>query len=422
MRNLTIVESVSTPLDISRVEAAGLRGLGRRLAGSKEFWGTAAQEVSDTALNLEDERSVIKCIPREDGRYTVTVSEAIGIVAMQDLVLVVNPKIPWDHFRYLLVRSSSFPRFADDPLTAAADESLWELVTQWFVTALERVLRAGLLSDYEERSELLSVARGQIRPTETALEYYQGNVALACDYEEFDVDSPLNRVLRAAALCIARAPVLTNELRWKARRALRRLDHIGDLREGDLLVEVDRRSAFYADALLLARHVLSATGRRTEQGSERAWSFLVRTPDLVEEAIRNILADGLSDLLKVWKHRMYLGASGLHLSPDLIFGQIAVGDVKYRLSRPEWVRSDIYQLTTFATAFERRHAGLFSFVIEGAEDLLPIKLGSVSLRSFHWDASPLADPHTSAGSIVRGASDWLRTASSASASVVAGDS
>jgi 5-methylcytosine-specific restriction enzyme subunit McrC len=312
------------------------------------------------------------------------------------------------HFVYLLARCSIFPHVAEGVAEVQTDATLWEVVAAWYVNALERVLRIGLLSDYQEVSDELQMVRGIVRPMESATRYYSGSTALVCDYEEYDVDSPLNRVLRAAALQVARAPLEDDLLRRRARRALARLDHVGELRVGDLDVQPDRGSWFYRDAHLLARRVLAGTGTVAAIGSQKGWTFLVRTPEPMEEAVRNILRVGLLGKISVEKRGRKLGESGLGLNPDLVFGSVAVGDVKYRVSAAKWERSDIYQLTTFATGYGVESAGLFTFSTSGPIGLPEVPVGPVRLCAFFWDASENTDPAASSEAVVAQAEWWLK--------------
>ena len=51
------------------------------------------------------------------------------------------------------------------------------------------------------------------------------------------------------------------------------------------MVQTDRRSAHYADALVLARHILEATGRSLPKGLKPVWTFLIHTPAVVEAGL-----------------------------------------------------------------------------------------------------------------------------------------
>jgi 5-methylcytosine-specific restriction enzyme subunit McrC len=286
-------------------------------------------------------------------------------------------------------------------------------VASWFLTSLEVLLRKGLLSDYQEENDFLPAVRGSIRVGETALAYYQGNALIACDYDEFGPDTPLNRVLRAASQAVAQASFLDLGLRRRARRALARLEDVGQLRRADLRTALDRRTARYQAPLALARHVLTATGRTFEAGSHNAQTFLIRTPELVEDAVRQILHGGLAHLVPVKKKGLQLVGSKLRLTPDLVFGSIAVGDVKYKLLGNDWKRTDLYQVVSFATGYRVEHAAVVTFSATSGQLVPAVQVGDVTLRAITWDCSHNSTPEAAARTMLDQATRWLTAAQAA---------
>jgi 5-methylcytosine-specific restriction endonuclease McrBC regulatory subunit McrC len=129
------------------------------------------------------------------------------------------------------------------------------------------VLRLGLVRDYEVfRREEPSV-RGRVALFPTATLYYAGRLAFDCEYDEFTFNTPLNRMIRAAAQAVVAAPMLAQETRSRGIRVAARVEDADDLRAGDLGVEVDRRSAHYREPILLAR--AAATAPRSDAFSWR---------------------------------------------------------------------------------------------------------------------------------------------------------
>ena len=181
------------------------------------------------------------------------------------------------------------PCLAERGALASAETSLWELVARASVHATEEVLRRGLLSGYRDLDDEPRLVRGRIRTLPTARNYYAGRLALACTYEEFDVDTPFNRVLKAAARSISGSAALPFQVRRLARRVVGRMDDVGPLERDDLHVPLERRLGHYRDAVDLACHVLRGQGRGISSGGLQAWSFLIRTPEMIETGLRNLL-------------------------------------------------------------------------------------------------------------------------------------
>ena len=118
------------------------------------------------------------------------------------------PKIPEHHLLYLFSQSDAFPRFDDGRGGGTASPSLWALIAEWYARATERVLRQDLIRDYETFGDEVASVRGTIATAATASAYYAGRVRFVFEFEEFEVDTPLNRVLKAAAAAILGSPRL----------------------------------------------------------------------------------------------------------------------------------------------------------------------------------------------------------------------
>jgi len=398
-----LTESRPGLIDLNSDAAAALNDLGRRLASSSRFWGDPDDE-NDTSTD----RSVVRCVHRGDHWYEVTVVDAVGLIAAGDLLIEVHPKIDLAHLVHLLIHSDAVPRTASIAASASADTPLWELVARWYVDALEAVLRRGLVLDYRTESDLAPSVRGQLLPTETAHAYYSGRIGIASVYDEFDEDTALNRVLLAASKVITGTPGLEALTRRRARTASARMDHIGPLSPGDMDVTTDRRSQYYSTALALARHVLDGTGRSLISGVVPAQSFLIRTPELVESGIRAILAEALAELLPVIKRGRQLSDSRLTLNPDLVFGNVAIGDVKYRLIGGDWNRRDLYQIVAFATAFGVQRAALIAFGVDVAAPPA-LRFSNLNVQLFRWMVDREYSPTRAADELSREIRQWLCT-------------
>ena len=102
----------------------------------------------ETARDEEEEsqpgRSLIRCRPTAGQAYGLTVSGAVGAIAVGDLQVIVRPKIPMDHFIYLLDRSGQLPRLDATKAALATDDSFWDLVARWYLDQLQQVVGRSL--------------------------------------------------------------------------------------------------------------------------------------------------------------------------------------------------------------------------------------------------------------------------------------
>jgi 5-methylcytosine-specific restriction endonuclease McrBC regulatory subunit McrC len=343
----------------------------------------------------------------EPGTWEVTVRDAIGLISTPDCQLLVEPKIPRDQLLYLLGLSGAIPRLAEDRGWISEGADLWELIATWFLRAAETVLRRDLLRDYLNYDDELQVVRGSVDPIPSVRDLYRGRLALHCTYDELGIDTPLNRMLLAASRAIARSGELGWPLRRRAMRVISRMDDVGDLEDGDLSARPDRRTAHYADSLTLARHILRGDRRTLEHGGQSAWTFLIRTPEMVEEGIRNALAARLP-------HRSIRAASislsGTHrtANPDILLDEgLAVADVKYKLWDGDWNRPDLYQAIAFAAAVRTPHAAIVGFSGADAVPIPPVQWGDVELRALHWNTDTAITPEQAGDDLADRVEEWL---------------
>jgi hypothetical protein len=399
MRIVPLVESRPERLGLTAGEATALRQAGHRLASERDWWGSNGPPP---------ERTVIQCEWLTGDEWRVTITNAVGVIVIGDtLQLTVTSKIPERHLLYLFGQSDVFPRFDDEQGHGAPHPSLWEVIAEWFVRATERVLRQELIRDYEPCLDELTSVRGQVAVLQTADAYYAGRLGCVCEFDEFAVDTPLNRVLKAAASAVLASPRLIRDVRRRARSLLLRMTDVGMLRPADLVVPLDRRTGHYTVAHTLGRHVLRGVGRSLSAGNVTVWTFLVRTPELVETGLRRLIERAIPDY-GVTKRGLRLRPTAMTLNPDLVFGStLALADVKYKLATDEWKRSDLYQVVAFATAYRVAHAAIIEFERPGSRALPELLVGDVNVRHLIWPADDDLSPIEAASCIVTSIRGWL---------------
>jgi 5-methylcytosine-specific restriction enzyme subunit McrC len=382
-------------------QATAFGELGKTLGSKKEWWG----DDDDSSTGVA-EKSIIHCSPRVDGRWDVTVLNAVGIITTDDLDLFVEPKIPIAHVVHLFSCSDQFPRLTDSRLKTqiATGDLLWHALAHWFIWSVEQVLRGELIRDYRPTSQALPQARGHINVFATTQNFLAGRLRIECEFDEFDADNPLNRILKSALVIVQQMPGLNTLIRDQAARGLLRFDDVGPLRHSDLHAWVDRHASRYSDAVALAKNFLRGTARSIELGQASARCFLLRTPDLIEAGIRSILKRSLCDVCPVKKSGVGIDGLKMTLNPDLVFGDLGIGDVKYKLS-DDWIRSDLYQGISFAVGFEVKRCGIISF---SKQDNVPVKtlsIGNIEVVQFRWPTG--SEPENAEQQLARQVKAWI---------------
>ena len=397
MRTLTVRESRAKPIDISDAQAKALNALGNKLASKSRYWADQGAE--------QTERSIIRCT-FDGNRWWLFVHNAVGIIRVDELQILVAPKIPLAHLVFLMSFSGMLPRFVNEMVLAAESIDFLELIARWFLSAVEDVLRRELTRDYFEIVDTLPAARGQIDPLGTSENYYAGRLSLVCRFDEFDEDIPINRVLKAGLGCVSNNPGFDYSMRRDASLVSRRFD-VGMLQAGDLTATTDRRTAYYRDALALAKLLITNEARTIELGGSSAWSFLISTPDPVETGLREVLRENLAAVCDVNNKARPLSPSKLSVNPDLVFDPaLGVGDIKYKEYDEEWVRADLYQVVSFAAAYDAHKGAVVSF--ESHERSAPtVNFGRIEVQHLTWLANPHVTPRSSATKLSDDIRKWL---------------
>lgn len=409
MPTYSLIESRARVVPLSTDQAEELQRLGRALASDRQFWGDSEPNAN---------RSVLDCRPDKRG-FRVVVHNCIGTIGIGELVLNVRPKIPRDHFLYLMRLANRLPRTETPRALAGESEALWPLVVGWFLSAAEELVVRQLARGYCEVTRELPFLRGKIDLSRSTVNWYaSGSASTVCTYEEFEVDTPLNRMVKHAAVVAAESPLLTPDLR---RRAVGIIDHMGEVgavRASDSAsAEISRVTAYYADVLPLAREVVARTGRFPGLGRQVAWTFLIRTPELVQDAVRRLLIKSSKPELQPDPRggKLRLGSTAVTVNPDLVFsGADAIGDVKYKLearrsngSSPGWRRSDLYEVVSFAAAYKVPKALVLGFNRRGLPEPPAVQVGDISVAHFGWSVHRGSEPEASAAAVVLAVRSFL---------------
>jgi 5-methylcytosine-specific restriction enzyme subunit McrC len=399
VHDLELVESRQSSLNISEDDASLLSRIGRELASTQRWWGKT---------QLPADRSVIDVRRAQDGRFEVTFREVIGVVQIGACRIHVRPKIPWEHFIFIASRSELAPRVSSEIASVEPGFEFLEILCRWFVEAAERLFTLGLRSDYLEVQEEREEIRGQLLPLQTAMEVMKGRPIASCVFDELSINTPFNRIIRATCERVARLEKVSAEVRRRSRRLVYRMDTVGALRSDDRRLKPDRLTKSYIRPLALAHLILDGCGVTLSIGHLQGTAFLIRTPQIIEDGMRSIVAEGLPSI-QVRKRRLLLDDSGISINPDIVFGDsLAVADVKYKYFDRDWNRNDFNQIVTFATALHCDQCALLGFTFESSFSKPSIvSVGRVKATRIGWPVGLGAQPQKIADVVTAEFGHWL---------------
>ena len=399
-KDFHLTESVESLISLDSHQARALEGLAKELAGSKDWWGATDQdEVAD--------RRVISVRPYGEGHYLCNIRNAVGVIALDGVRIFSEPKIPMDHFVYI-AKHSIFGdgRTVNSETSVGAGESFLDLISIWLVTSAANVVRGGLSRDYEVQDDPISYVRGRLDAVRTSLNFLRGNLEVRAEYEERTTNAPENRIL-ATALRLVKPDLLGDpELSRSLSQLGRAFEEIDFARASDFHIPNRNFPARYRRSIDLAKSFIRHAGISLSAGNRSAQSFLVRTPNLIEDGIRQILNKSLAPI-PVRAGAKILQPTTLRVSPDLLVAKPPfTADVKYKRFASTWDRRDLAQSVFFAESFQSPIAAVIGFS-KGKTSLPVVPVGRISVTPIAWDISEGTSPEDSANQIVEQMFEWV---------------
>jgi len=302
----------------------------------------------------------------------VRAGQVVGVLATPGPTLEILPKIDGDDgaVRAALVRMLAVAldlRVADGEMTALRTQrhDLLELLIRLFTDRLLAAVRRGLPRRYRTRTEDLRLMRGRLDVIRQLTQLAVRSDVLACRFDELSVDTPLNRVLKAA---VSKLTGVTRSSATARRLAelVARLEFVNDtrspLREP---VRLDRSNTAFHDLYRLARMFLTGDWQSTASGRASGFALVFAMNDLFEafvgRCVRRAVAPWQVRLQHARHHAIEAPDGPLfRLKPDIVVETPdgpTVLDTKWKRLDPadktlSIDSADIYQMQAYAHAYD----------------------------------------------------------------------
>ena len=298
--------------------------------------------------------------------------QVVGVLATPGSTLEILPKIDGDDgaVRAALVRMLAVAlelRVADGEITALQTQrhDLLELLIRLFAVRLLAAVRRGLPRHYRARTEDLKLLRGRLDVTRQLTQLAVRSDLLACRFDELSVDTPLNRVLKAAVSRLIAFTRSSATARCLAELAAR-LEFVGDtpdpLREP---VRLDRSNTAFHELHRLARMFLAGDWQSTASGTASGFALVFAMNDLFEAFIARSVRRAVAPWRVHLQHSRHYAIEApdgplFRLKPDIVVetpdGPIVLDTKWKRLDPGEKTLNidspDIYQMQAYAHAYD----------------------------------------------------------------------
>lgn len=298
------------------------------------------------------------------GRYDLTPSSHVGTVALPGLTVLIRPKISAARVLFMISYALDPVRWQHLLSPMAVQDDLLEAMAGQFGMTLRRALARGALQGYRVREEALTSVRGRIRFDGQLRRRYLAPIPLEVTYDDFTLDTDLNRVLFAALRRLQRMPIRSTAVR----SALGACHAV--FADGVSPIEFDavrlpaltwnRLNSHFRPAAELAGAILAGTSLELEHGGVRGTAFTVDMNVVFEKFVRTALRSALGLTSASWPERSPNGIaldneSRIPLLPDLTWFEggrcVFAGDAKYKRLAPSGApNADLYQLHAYVTA------------------------------------------------------------------------
>jgi len=396
---------LSEVVDLTIEQAEALRG---------ETEWFRIQVESDEVEEAKTDRLALELVYVEAGRYQIRAGNFVGVVVAGDITVIIRPKINFQHFAYIAAQSFGVPRSGAQSVQLDDENAFQVLIARWFLESARHIIPNLLISDYMEVRERVPTKRGRVHYIPTYRMWLRAQFELDVTHEEFELNHPLNRILRKGLQMVSAIRQLNQPDRQLALRLLGAMPSVGEMSPADLAAGIDRRSHHYETPIQLARCLIAGRGRALEAGGRKSQTFLVETPLLIESGLRNILSDHIRECERCPRYEIVSSLG--EVKPDLIFRHSShkrVGDIKYKVF-DSWgdMRTDLYQSVFFAAAYQTHQSVILGFTADPSHRLDEVRVGKHRVKGVLWRASEDVEPHDAAADVIEQFTEWLATESS----------
>ncbi|MFB7249282.1 McrC family protein [Microbacterium sp. NPDC056234] len=295
--------------------------------------------------------------------WRVTDVTRVGVVAIDNLRLVVHPKTPLRSLIFMASHSGEQAEVRDRSFAFDADQGLPAALASALIDAAGQATSRGLLKGYIATEETGVVIRGRWDIARQLRSRPGIPIPVELTYDDYTEDVSENRLLKAALRSLVRLEQLPPSVLDSLSSLLTLFIDVSDIGAGSpvKMPPESRLNAHYQPALRLARWILEAMSWAHAEGTRGGSTFLLNVAKVYETFIGEVLRATLHPAgfdvdLQVSDWRLD-EAGEVKMRPDIVISQhgrvVTVADTKYKVwggdagSPPN---ADVYQGLAYAVA------------------------------------------------------------------------
>ena len=320
---------------------------------------------------------------------TLIAQNFVGIIHLGNTIIEILPKIEKigntenieptiirQNLLKMLMISRNLNVLPGEISSTHSQDSFWDILMHLFCKRLRQAITEGQIRRYEYQEDILPVLRGrldimrqiQLLPTQAHL--------LACRFDEFTLDTPINQILKATLRIIA-SMANNHKLQQSAHEMIVLFDEVSDIFPSALRwdrVFFDRLTTRYEPLLKIARMLIEKAPPDIITGNKTGFSILFDMNKLFEEYIgticqrlnsseRTIFTQEKSKYLLNKKKNKNTEETCFQLIPDIVVREketrkvSSILDTKWKVLDDNQnyngvSQSDIYQMFAYSNRYQ----------------------------------------------------------------------
>ncbi|WP_433260579.1 McrC family protein [Actinosynnema sp. CS-041913] len=295
-------------------------------------------------------------------------AKRVGAVHAYGLDVVVTPKVSIPRLLFMLGYAMN-PGFRPENVEGAEADGLWAVVAETLCRNVERALTRGVLLGYTTEHTTSTVIRGRVRVGDQITRRPGRMMPMEITHDEFTVDIPENRLLRAAVSRMLTVPRVDAAIRTRLHHLLNRFTGVSPLAQGTPLPRwrPHRLNAPYHPALRIAELVLDTLSFEVGDDGLSIASFVVNMEkvfeDFVTAALTEAWSSGPGRTERQFPAKLDAGGA-ISMNIDVVHlvdgAPRFIVDAKYKLESKSgrYPNTDLYQVLAYCTALSVDRAWL----------------------------------------------------------------
>lgn len=236
--------------------------------------------------------------PGWSGQVILKASQHVGVIALDDLRIHIQPKVPLNNLFFMLTYAYDLPRLREEQAQLDMAEDLYEFIVTIFVQQVEMLVRQGIHQAYIDREESDHFLRGRLM----IAEHLRHNAGVHSTFyqrrNDFTPDILENQILLHTLHQLtrrgSRKPALTHRLR-RTQSAFSMVQPAAVTPDDCDRVHYTRLNEVYRTPIGLAKLLLQHLSVEGTQGHHHFFAFLFDMNQLFELFVARYLQSSLAE-------------------------------------------------------------------------------------------------------------------------------